>query len=239
MIRFKLRGVLVRTIPTAVMAVLACLVMGGAVTGCADGSGVEPLSADQMLDDANARMRALTSVTIDTVTKVTRGDDRSSRLTTDLKGKCAFKSTSATGASLEQIRIDGTDYVRPNRTYLEESGWHMVGAEKQDRWGKTSASKSQPGDGLSQCTYEFASFGQADKGEPTKVDGAPAIPLKVADEKDGSFTFYVATEGKPYILKVVYKDDEFQTTTSFSAFDEPLDIQPPDKTKVLDMSGIG
>lgn len=228
-----------RTIPTAVTAALACLVMGVAVTGCADGGAAEPLSADQMLDDANATMRALKSVTIDTVTKVTGGDDHSGRLTTDLKGKCAFKSTSATGASLEQIRIDGTDYVRPNRTYLEESGRDMVGAGKQDRWAKTPASKSQPGDGLSQCTHEFASFGQVDKGEPAKVNGAPAIPLKVTDEEDGSFTFYVATEGKPYILKVVYKDDEFDTTTSFSAFDEPLDVQPPDKAKVLDMSSIG
>ncbi|MFJ9544282.1 hypothetical protein ACIRPX_44755 [Streptomyces sp. NPDC101225] len=228
-----------RTIPTAVTAALACLVMGGAVTGCGDRSAAEPLAADQMLDDANATMRALTSVTIDTVTKATGGDDRSSHLTTDLKGKCAFESTSATGAGLEQIRIDGTDYVRPNRTYLEESGRHMGGADKQDRWVKVPVSKSQPGDGLSQCTYEFASFGQVDDGEPAKVNGVPAIPLKVTDEKDGSFTFYVAAEGKPYILKVVYKGDEFDTTTSFSAFDGPLDVQPPDKAKVLDMSDIG
>ncbi|MGA4972470.1 hypothetical protein ACPCC5_27335 [Streptomyces pseudogriseolus] len=220
-------------------AVLACLVVGIAVTGCADGGAAEPPSADQMLDDANATMGALKSVTIHTVTKVTGGDDFSSRLTTDLKGTCAFKTTSVTGASLEQIRIDGTDYIRPNRTYLEESGRRMVGADEQDRWAKVPASKSQPGDGLAQCTREFASFGRVDKGEPTKVNGAPAIPLKVTDEKDGSFTFYIAAEGKPYILKVVYKDDEFDTTTSFSAFDEPLDVQPPDRAKVLDMSGIG
>ncbi len=228
-----------RTIPTTVTAALACLVMGVAVTGCADDSAAEPVSADQMLDDANATMRALTSVSIDAVTKVTGGDDRSSRLTTDLKGKCSFKSTSSTGASIEQIRIDGMDYVRPNRTYLEESGRHMVGADKQDRWVKTPAGKSQPGDGLSQCTHKFASFGRVEKGQLTRVNGAPAIRLKVTDGKEGSFTFYVATKGKPYIFKVVYKDDEFDTTTSFSAFDEPLDVQPPDEAKVLDMSGIG
>ncbi|MEU2500274.1 hypothetical protein ACPB99_10325 [Streptomyces pseudogriseolus] len=115
MIRFRPEGVLVRTTPTAVTAVLACLVVGIAVTGCADGGAAEPPSADQMLDDANATMGALKSVTIHTVTKVTGGDDFSSRLTTDLKGTCAFKTTSVTGASSEQIRIDGTDYIRPNR----------------------------------------------------------------------------------------------------------------------------
>ncbi|MGA5839367.1 hypothetical protein [Streptomyces pseudogriseolus] len=71
MIRFRPEGVLVRTTPTAVTAVLACLVVGIAVTGCADGGAAEPPSADQMLDDANATMGALQSVTIHTVTKVT------------------------------------------------------------------------------------------------------------------------------------------------------------------------
>ncbi|MFJ2259535.1 hypothetical protein ACIOKD_14550 [Streptomyces sp. NPDC087844] len=222
-------------------AALACLVMGVSMTGCSDDSAAEELSADQMFDDANDTMRGLKSVTIDTVTKVTGGEDRSSRLTTDLKAKCAFKTTSATGASLEQIRIDRTDYVRPNRAYLKASGHDMTGADEQKRWVKTPVSKSQPGDGLAQCTHEFTSFDKATKGEPTKVDGTPAIPLKVADEenKGGSFAFYVATEGKPYILKVVYKDSEFDNTTSFSAFDKPLDVDPPGKDEVLDLGGMG
>ncbi|MGA5325883.1 hypothetical protein ACPCJT_24995 [Streptomyces griseoincarnatus] len=59
----------------------------------------------------------------------------------------------------------------------------------------------------------------------------------MADGEDGSFTFSIAAEGKPYILKVVYKDDERVVTTSFSAFDEPLDVRPPDPAKVLDMTG--
>ncbi|MFI9585369.1 hypothetical protein ACIHCQ_26735 [Streptomyces sp. NPDC052236] len=88
---------------------------------------------------------------------------------------------------------------------------------------------------------DVASFGVATKGEPTKVNGSPAIPLVVTDEADkgGSYTFYVATEGKPYILKVVYKGAEYRSTTSFSAFDKPLDVRPPAKADVLDASGIG
>ncbi|MEU3946747.1 hypothetical protein [Streptomyces sp. NPDC029526] len=227
-----------RTTPTAVPAVLACLALGATATGCADDDVAPSPTAGHMLDEANATMRALTSVTVEAVVEVTDGDDRSSRLTTDLKGTCAFTSTSASGARLEQIRIDGTDYVRPNRAYLEESGYPGSGKGKQNRWAKVPADRSQPGDGLSSCTHEFASFGRPEKGEPTEVDGTPAIPLTVA-EKDGTYTFYVATEGKPYLLKVVYRDDGFHTTTSFSAFDEPLDVRPPDEDDVLDMSGIG
>ncbi len=211
------------------------------MTGCAGDSAAEEVSAGQMMDDANKTMRALKSVTIDTDTKVSGGDDRTSRLTTDLKDHCAFEATSATGGSLEQLRIGGTDYVRPNRKYLEVSGHNMAGAGEQDRWIKVPASESTPGDGLSQCTHEFASFGEVTKGEPTKVNEAPAITLKVTDKEEAgtSFTFYVATEGKPYILKVVAKDDQFDNTTSFSSFDEPLDVQAPDRADVLDMSSVG
>ncbi|MFI1507335.1 hypothetical protein [Streptomyces sp. NPDC020597] len=222
-------------------AALACLALGAALASCTDASTAEELSAEQMLDDANATMRALKSVTIDAATTVTVGDDYSSQLTTDLKDKCAFKTTSATGASLEQIRIGETDYVRPNRAYIEQSGRGMAGSKEQSRWIKTPSSEARPGDGLTQCTYSFTSFGVATKGEPTKVNGGRAIPLVVTDKADkgGSYTFYVAAKGTPYILKVVYKGTKYHSTTSFSAFDAPLDVRPPAKADVLDMSGIG
>jgi hypothetical protein len=219
---------------------LACLV-GAAVAGCADGSAAEQTSAGQMLDDANDTMRALKSVTIDAAGKKAAGGDESVRLTTDLKDTCMARTTSAKGAVLEQIRIGKTDYVRPNRAYLEASGRKMSGAAKQNRWVKTPTSESEPGDGLAQCTQEFASFGEAAKGESVEVDGTPAIQLVVTDDADkgGTYTFYVATEGKPYILKVVYKGAEFGNTTSYSAFDEPLAVRPPAEADTLDMSGTG
>lgn len=228
-----------RRMPAAVTAALACLVAAVTVTGCSDDGAAETSSAGQLLDDANATMRALTSVTVDTVTAAAKGGEESGHLTTDLDSRCAFTSSHSSGARLEQIRVDGTDFVRPNRAYLEESGRQMSTAGEQERWIKVPASESVPGDGLAQCTYEFTSFGEVDeKGERTEVDGTPATPLKVADGEKGSFTFYIAAEGKPYILEVVYKDGERVTTTSFSAFDEPLDVRPPDQAVVLDMTGI-
>ncbi|WP_329120666.1 hypothetical protein [Streptomyces sp. NBC_01465] len=224
------------TSTTAATAALACLLVGAAATGCTDGSSAEKRSADRMLDDANGAMRTLKSVTIDAT-----GNGTSSRLTTDLKGRCAFRTTAAKGAVLEQIRIGKTDYVRPNRAYLEAWRHQPAGATEQKRWIKTPSSNSEPGDGLAECTQPFASYGKATKGEPTKVNGTPAISLLVTDEaaKDGTFTFYIATEGKPYILKVAYKGPDFVTTTTYSAFDKPLNVRPPAKADVLDMSGTG
>lgn len=229
-----------RKISTAATAVLACLVTGVALTGCTDGGTSEEPSATQLLDDANAAMSDLKSVTIETATKVTGGEDRSSHLVTDLKATCAYRTASASGARLDQIRIDGSDYVRPNRTHMEESGRKVAGKGEQRLWIKDHSSESNPDAGLSDCTHEFASLGKATKGESSEINGVPTVLLKVPDkETEGEFGFHVATEGKPYILKVVYKDATFDNTVSFSAFDEPLDVRPPDKDDVIDVSGTG
>jgi hypothetical protein len=210
---------------------VACLVAGTPVVGCSDGTTPER-SAQQMLDDANDTMSALKSVTIDSVTTKTTGDRFSSRVTTDLRTRCASKVTWPNGAVLEQIRIGGTDYVRPNRTYLDKwSGRSKAGAEKQDIWIKKPTSEAVPGDGLVACPREFASFGTAKKGGTTKVDGSPATALVVTDKADkgSTYTFYVTTEGKRYILKVVYKSADLDTTTTYSGFDRPVAVRPPAK----------
>lgn len=50
----------------------------------------------------------------------------------------------------------------------------------------------------------------------------------------GTYTFHVATEGEPHLLKVVYEGADYDTTTSFTGFDEPLDIKAPDPAEVID-----
>ncbi|MFD3826540.1 hypothetical protein [Streptomyces sp. NPDC058625] len=86
-----------------------------------------------------------------------------------------------------------------------------------------------PGDGLSDCTWPFDAFGKARKSEPTEADGRPAIALVVTDVEDrgGTYTFHVATEGKPYLPEVDRKGTDFRTTTTFSAFEEPLKVDDP------------
>ncbi|ELS53609.1 putative lipoprotein (Precursor) [Streptomyces viridochromogenes Tue57] len=191
-----------------------------------------------MLDDANDAMRELRSVTVVADTVRTDGDGFSSRFTTDLRSRCTSKVTwKETGATLEQIRIGETDYVRPNRAYVEQwSGKAMN--RPQNTWLKTPA--SEPGDGLSSCTRDFTSFGTVRKGEPTEIDGTEAVELVVTDKADkgGKYTFHVATEGKPYILKVVYKGADLSTTTTYSGFDGPLDVRAPAAAQVLDSTDV-
>ncbi|ANB04607.1 hypothetical protein SAM40697_0645 [Streptomyces ambofaciens] len=217
---------------TTTTAVLTCL-LAGLVAGCGSGGGSE--SADEMLEDANAAMRALKSVRIDSTSTAAQGGTVTVRLVTDLKSRCTAKATFSQGGSLEQIRTGETDYVRPDRAYLESRRPGGVTGE-QRLWIRTSADAAQPGDGLSSCTRPFASFGTAEKGKSTRVGGREAVELTVSDEEDrgGKYTFSVATQGEPHLLKVVYEGADYDTSTSFTDFDEPLDVRPPKSSEVID-----
>jgi hypothetical protein len=197
---------LVRTVATAVTTALTCLLTGAALSGCGAGATTGERSADQMLDDANATMRALTSVTVDVATTTPKGATVTSHLVTDLDDRCRGKTTWSEGGSLEQIRIGETDYVRPDRTYLQKWSGDTTVRTRQNLWAKTPASQARPDDGLTSCTHPFTFFGTAKKGETTSVNGGKALALIVTDDadKEGTYTFYVATEGQPYLLKTVY-----------------------------------
>ncbi|QOV41325.1 hypothetical protein IM697_27815 [Streptomyces ferrugineus] len=218
---------------------VACLLVGAALTGCAAGDDGAEKSAAELLDEANDTMRALRSVTID-VSSARDSGTVTTRLRTDLKDRCTARTTWADKGSLEQIRIGGTDYVRPDETYLENWSGRPVADIRPKQWAKVPADEAQPGDGLAACTWTFESFGTAKKGEATRVGGRDAIALHVTDEadKEGTYTFHVATEGTPHLLKAVHQGGGNVTTTSFGAFDEPLDIRPPAAEPVVDKADV-
>lgn len=229
-----------RTIHRTTAVTLTCLLAGTALVGCGGGDdGTSQKSAADLLDEANARMAKLSSVTIKITNTV--GDDHVTwQMTTDLKNRCQVKNTFSRSGTLEQIRIGETDYVRPDKAYLETWSGNDLGTARPGKWAKVPVAESKPGGGLSQCTRPFESFGTAKKGKSTRVGGREALGLKVTDpsDREGTYTFYVATEGEPHLLKAVYRSGKQVTTTSFSAFDEPLDIRPPEAAEVLDMSDV-
>jgi hypothetical protein len=219
-----------------------CLFLGAVAVGCADvGERADTRSADQLLDEANLTMKALTSVTIVMdVTSAGGGRRYSSRLTTDLKSRCTLKATWSYGSELEQIRIGETDYIHPNDVYLEMWGRKTVPAMRHSRWLKSPVSAAKGADNLVDCAWPFSSFGKATKGNPTELDGKPVIPVEVVDDEveGGIYTFYVAAEGKPYLLKVDYKEAQHHRITNFRGFNKRLDIQPPAAADVLDLSSL-
>ena len=228
-----------RAMATVTTTALACLLAGAALAGCGSGGAGEDKSAGDILDEANATMRQLDSVTVDITNRTTSRGSVTSHLVTDLDSRCRSRTTWSSGGTLEQIRLGKTDYVRPNRAYLQK--WkNKPGVTGEQRlWVKTPVDPAGSGDGLTSCERPFDSFGTARKGASTRVGSTKAVELIVTEKtnKEGTYTFYVADEGEPYLLKTVYKSGAQHTTTSFSGFDEPLDIRPPKAGEVLSVPG--
>lgn len=217
--------------------------LSATLTGCSDVAADDEPSARELLDRANKAMSRLGSLTVDTTTAGATGAPAAvtSHVTTDLKSRCRSRVDWPGGLSLEQIRIGDTDYVRPNRKYLQKWSGGKVADSAGKSWMRTPASEAQAGDGLIPCTRKFAGFGKATKGGATRIDGTPARTLVVTTKSDegGTYTFHVATEGKPYILRVVYKNSKERTTTSYSAFDAPLKVRAPDRADVVNAASGG
>ncbi|MFC5637994.1 hypothetical protein [Streptomyces bullii] len=223
----------------AVTTALTCLLAGAAGCGAGGTGGIAgERSADELLDDANETMRALESVTVRSTTAAAKGGTMTRRFTTDLDSRCTARTTWSEGGTLEQIRIGETDYVRPDRAYLQRWNKSTATGTEQRLWVKTPAD-AEPTDGLVSCAWPFDSFGTATKGKTTRVDGRKAVEVKVTDKavKEGTYTFYVAGEGRPYLLRTTYEGSDFRTVTSFSGFDEPMDVRPPKPAEVLSASG--
>lgn len=236
---------------TKTITAALCLFMSAVAVGCANASDTtdtaDTRSADQLLGEADRTMKALTSVTIRTdVTAASGGANLSSgRLTTDLKSRCTWKQTTSYGsgvAEMEQIRIGETDYIHPNDVYLQLWSRKTVPAMRQKAWLKSPVSAARGADGLADCAWSYSpsSLGKTRKDNPTELDGEPVIPVKVKDAEfeDISYTYYVAAEGKPYLLRIDYTDSHYRRITRFGGFGDPVDIQPPPAADVLDLSGL-
>ncbi|MFG2123917.1 hypothetical protein [Streptomyces sp. NPDC048710] len=240
------RGGIVRT--QASTAAL-CLFVGAVAVACADAGDTadvrpaETRSAGQLLNEADRTMKALTSVTIVTHVSSTGGGVRySSRVTTDLENRCTLKATWSQGARMEQIRIGETDYIHPNDAYLELWGRPTVPAMRHKPWLKSPASAAKGADNLVDCAWRYSSLaeGKATKRDLTELDGKPVIPVQLADDmvEGGLYTFYVAAEGKPYLLRIDYQEPHHRTIREFSGFNNRFDIHPPAAADVLDLSSL-
>jgi hypothetical protein len=229
-----------------------CLFIGAVAVGCADaGDTADTRSADtrsagQLLNEADRTMKTLTSVTIVTDVSSTGGRvGYSSRLTTDLEHRCTFKATWSRGAKMEQIRIGKTDYIHPNDAYLEIWGRMTVPAMRHKPWLKSPASAAKGADNLVACSWPFSSLteGKATKDKLTELDGKPVVPVKVTENvtdggEGGVYTFYIAAEGKPYLLRIDYQGLHYRTVRKFSSFNHHVDIRPPAAADVLDLSNL-
>jgi hypothetical protein len=166
------------------------------------------------------------------------------------KGECAGTIGMGGKGKADLIKTGDVVYMKFDETLLREQG---EGESKADtdaavdmlagKWtkSKTTGADAKEFEGFCDlgAVLDGAEDGNSDasRGKTATVDGAPAITLH---EKDGKerYTLYVATEGKPYLLRIDSTAGADQGSVTFSDFDEPVPAQKP-AGKILDLDALG
>jgi hypothetical protein len=167
----------------------------------------------------------------------------------DTKGRCTGTMGMDGEGSIELITTASTVYMKYDEEFLRAQGKGEPAAETDaavdmlaGRWAKTKATGADAKDIAGFCDLDslLAEFkdvnSDARRGKTTTVDGTPALTLT---ERDGSdrYTLYVATEGKPYLLKMVNETSKTPESLSFSDYEKPVHATPP-TGDVMDMDEL-
>ncbi|MFD8870788.1 MULTISPECIES: hypothetical protein [unclassified Streptomyces] len=200
----------------------------------APGSELEKLTGPQIANKAMKAMKSATSLTTD-LDGIVDGGSMKYHMSSDSKGECAGKVSMGADGGVELIKTGGLVYMKFDRAFWKSQGGEDGAAAAEaigERWTKSKASGADAKDFTAFCDSDAMLAGfeagpnLARKGETTTVDGKPAITLTETDG-DETYTTYVATEGKPYILKMVIKGGKEPGTVTFSDFDKPVDAKAP------------
>ncbi len=223
-----------------------CATAAVGVAGCSDdGSSDQPFkgqSADQVAakavtatrDSASLRMAGKVSADGQPLTVDVHVDDQK-----NCKGRMSMEQGTA-----DVIHAGRTTYIRGDKDFWANAAKGSGDGQKQaqalsGRWVKVPVGDART-TGL--CDKQgFLADMDSDKserkgmtkGDVTTVDGRKALPLK--KKKGGeTITMYVATEGKPYILKLDQSGGENPGTMVFSDYEKPVKAEAPPAGQVID-----
>ncbi|SCG00227.1 MULTISPECIES: hypothetical protein [unclassified Streptomyces] len=207
------------------------------------------LSGPEIAEKSFATVRAASSLTLKADVKEGTGTVVTD-MALDKKGDCAGTMSMNGEGTATVSKVGATVYMKFDEEMLRAQGEGQPKEETDavvkmlaDRWVKTDAKAPDAKDFVGFCALDelLAEFEDGDsiarKGPLTTVDGQQAITL---NETDGAsdYTMYVATEGKPYLLKIVVKGKD-AGTMAFTDFDKPVPAEVPADKDIVDLDGLG
>lgn len=241
---------------TALAAVCLAAAATVSVTGCLPGSEAKEdaakvpfagLTGGEIADKAVKATTGADSLRMKgEITDETAGGTVQLDMAMNKKGDCAGTMSMGGEGQAELIKVGDTIYMKYDEAFLraqskdsskEEAD--MVVEMLADKWTKTSATAEDSEDIASFCDLDetLSEFedtnSDAERGKTTTFDGTPAITLNERDGKD-RYTLYVATEGKPYLLRVVSKSAKEPGELAFTDYNKPVPAEAP-KGKVIDL----
>ncbi|WP_353941930.1 hypothetical protein ABII15_10000 [Streptomyces sp. HUAS MG91] len=204
-------------------------------------------SADKIADKAVAATKAAESLHMKGKVSQSGGESMVIDLAVDQEKNCQGTVTMS-GAKAEVRHVKATFYLKGDEQYWRTSLKQQPGADKivpkvADKWVKMPAQDNQitglcDKQGLLAAMDEDKSERKGlKKGDTSTIDGTKALALHKSkgDEKS---TLYVATEGKPYILKVTTTGGSEPETTTFSDYDKPVKPEQPAAGDTVDLKQL-
>lgn len=164
-------------------------------------------------------------------------------LALDREGECAGTMSMDGQGEAELIKTGDAVYMKYDERFLRAQSKGEPQADTEalvsllaGRWTKMSATGPDAKDMTSFCDLDSMlndTDGDADdsdpvltRGEATTVDGTPVLVLWETDGADRS-KLYIASEGKPYLVRFESKSENDAGTLTFSDYDEPVPADAP------------
>ncbi|MEV0255044.1 hypothetical protein AB0H82_12375 [Streptomyces sp. NPDC050732] len=225
------------------------------LTSCGDsddgGGSDKPFagdSADRIAAKAVKATKGADSMRVKGDVRQTDGKSVSMDIVVDQAKNC--QGTIGTGGSEAEVRhTDGTLYLRGNEQYWKSALKTQPGAQKAvskvaDKWVKMPADDASTS-GLCDKQGLVASMDEnkserkgMKKGDTTTVDGKEAIALTKKGSGGETNTLYVATEGKPYILRISVKGGDTPNDATFGDYNKPVRPKAPAKDETVDLKQL-
>ncbi|SBT94770.1 hypothetical protein GA0115233_11024 [Streptomyces sp. DI166] len=168
----------------------------------------------------------------------------------DRKGNCAGNLSIGGEGRADLIKSGDTIYMKYDEDFLRAQS---EGEPKDEtdavvdmlagKWTKMSAKGPDAEEFTDFCDISTVlgdaedTRSDATRGKTTDVDGTPAITLHEKGGKE-NYTLYVATEGEPYVLKLVSDTPSDKGSLTFSDYDKPVPSDKP-SGEILDLDELG
>lgn len=241
----------------AVLALAAAATAG--LTGCASGqdkADSKPkgpfagLTGGQIADRA---LKATTGASSLRMKGDVADDESDGTIRIDMalntKGECAGTMSMGGQGKADLIKTGSTLYMKYDEAFLRAQSKGESEADTDaavtmlaGKWTKMAVKGQDAKDIAGFCDLTSVLGGAEDvdsdasRGRTATVDGTPAIVLH---EKDGSdrYTLYVATRGKPYLLKVDGSSAKDPVNLSFSDYGKSVPAKKP-AGEIIDLDAL-
>lgn len=232
----------------ALVALTGC---GGDDSGGGSGGDEKPFagkSADQIAADAVRATEQADSLHMKGTTQQSAG----SKVTVDLSvddSKNCDGTIETDGATADVRGTKGTFYLRGDEKYWRTALKGQAGGDKivpklADKWVKapaddpTTKSMCDKQELMAAMDKDKSERKGMKKGATTNVGGTETIRLTKKTSGGETLTLYVATEGKPYILRSTSTGGKEPNTATFSDYGKSVSPEAPAPGETVDLEKL-